>query len=219
MNHIYLSGVIASDPIHSHTTRTTLYSTFKMSVKRLSGVEDLLDVIIPSILLDESGLRKGEFASIDGQIRSYNNKNAETNKLKINAWAQSLKPCEEIYDNRVELIGSVCKTPIYRQTPYGREISDLMLSIPRQIYGDKNVQRYDYLPCISWGSIARMCAELEPRTKLHLVGRFQSRQYIKIIDGIPHDRTAYEISVSYAETAENIEDTAYATNTGTFGLQ
>lgn len=203
-----LSGIILSEPVFSHSTRSTLYSTFKLSVKRLSGVEDLLDVIIPSAVFDDSGVRTGDFVTIEGQLRSYNNKNAETNKLKINAWAQSLVPCNGTYDNQVELVGSVCKQPVYRQTPYGREISDLMLSIPRQAYHNSTIRRFDYLPCITWGSVARMCADLLPRTMLHLNGRFQSRQYIKMIDGIAYERTAYEISVSYAELADPIEETA-----------
>ena len=150
-------------------------------------------------MCDESGIKPDDFITIEGQLRSYNNKNAETNKLKINAWAQTLSFSQGEYENQVELIGAVCKTPIYRQTPYGREISDIMLSIPRKVYGEGHVQRYDYLPCITWGSVARMCAELEPRTKLHIVGRFQSRKYMKIIDGIAHDRIAYEISVANAD--------------------
>lgn len=199
MNQLTLSGIIASEPIHSHSTRTTVYSTFKLSVKRLSGVEDLLDVIVPSALYDESGVTPGSFVTLDGQLRSYNNKNAETNKLKINAWANILIPGDGTYDNHVELLGSICKSPIYRQTPYGREISDLMLSIPRINIGESHLRRFDYLPCIAWGSVARMCADLPARTMLRITGRFQSRQYIKLIDGIPYNRTAYEVSVSYAE--------------------
>ncbi len=208
MNKLKLCGQIASEIVYSHSTRTREYSTFKLSIKRLSDAEDLPDIIVPSEVILSSGIKSGDFVSVDGQLRSYNNKNAKENKLKINAWALCLEKCEPNYQNDVELIGTVCKQPIYRQTPYGREITDLMLSVERPNVSEYLPKRYDYLPCITWGSVARMCADLTPHTKIHLLGRFQSRQYVKMIDGIGYDRTAYEISVSRAELEDEInEDT------------
>ncbi len=199
MNELQLCGQIASDIVYSHSTRTTEYSTFKLSIKRLSEAEDLPDVIVPTEIVTQNNFQKGDFVKIDGQLRSYNNKNAVSNKLKINAWALTITPCAPDYENRIELIGTICKPPIYRQTPYGREITDLMLSVPRNTVSEHLPPRFDYLPCITWGSVARMCSELPPHTKIHIVGRFQSRQYIKLIDGVGYNRTAYEISVSRAD--------------------
>jgi len=204
MNELKLCGIISSDPIFNHATRTTAYSSFKLSVKRLSGVEDLLDVILPADLYDERGIKPGNFVCIEGQLRSYNNKNAETNKLKINAWANEIYLCDDEYINQVELTGKLCKKPIYRQTPYGREIADLMLSVPRPNIHSANSYKSDYIPCISWGSVARMCAKLDANAQLHLVGRFQSRKYIKQTDLGIQERTAYEVSISYAESNDSI---------------
>ena len=128
---------------------------------------------------------------IAGEVRSFNNHSGEGSKLVISVFARELSPPETpVWVNEVELTGTLCKSPNRRTTPMGREICDLMLAVNR-LYG-----RSDYLPCIVWGQNARRAALWDVGTRVHLLGRIQSREYIKNLDGQAVRRTAYEISVS-----------------------
>ena len=128
---------------------------------------------------------------IAGEVRSFNNHSGEGSKLVISVFARELSPPETpVWVNEVELTGTLCKSPNRRTTPMGREICDLMLAVNR-LYG-----RSDYLPCIVWGQNARRAALWDAGTRVHLLGRIQSREYIKNLDGQAVRRTAYEISVS-----------------------
>ena len=132
---------------------------------------------------------------VEGEVRSYNDREAVHNRLKVHVWAQSILPWQGEDRNTVCLQGTLCREAVYRRTPFGREIADMMLRVPRE-YAHTGVPRFDYLPCIAWGSVARLCAELPEGAKLELSGRLQSRPYIKVIDGVPGERIAYEISAS-----------------------
>ena len=199
MNEILLCGDAAGTPRLSHVNHDREFFTFPLAVRRLSGVCDTLRVIAPSALC--AGLTAGTTLSLTGEVRSYNDRGAEHNRLKISAWARELTLCEEPHINDVRLTGSLCKPAVYRRTPFGREIADLMLCVARD-YAAGDIRRCDYIPCIAWGSVARMCASLPARSVIGLEGRLQSRTYIKVLDGQPVERTAYEVSIAAAEVLE-----------------
>ena len=123
-----------------------------------------------------------------GQIRSYNNREPEGRRLVISVLAETMTLCSAAHDNRAELLGTICRAPVYRRTPLGREICDVMLAVNRPY------RRADYLPCILWGRTAQEAAELPVGTQLALTGRLQSREYIKMLGTTAERRTAYEIS-------------------------
>ena len=138
-------------------------------------------------------VKRGERIAITGQVRSFNNRAPEGRRLIISVYADTLTTTDQPAQNDVSLTGSVCKPPIYRRTPLGREICDVMLAVPRPY------RRTDYIPCILWGRSAQEAASALPGSKLHVTGRLQSRDYIKVIDGESFTRTAYELSVTEAE--------------------
>ena len=133
---------------------------------------------------------------VEGEVRSFNNKSGTGSKLVITLHAKSLRPGEGPNENRLVLAGVLCKPPVLRRTPLGREICDLMLAVNRR-YG-----RADYLPCISWGALARCCGELEVGDGVRLEGRLQSRAYTKLENGQSRQRTAFEVSVMRLEGVE-----------------
>lgn len=189
-NSLLLRGYAAGEPRPSHTNHGEVYYTFPLSVPRLSGAEDLLNVLAPTGLLAAYPVKGGAPVQVAGQVRSFNNRSGVGSRLVISAFAQSLSPWDEpAPENLLALSGTLCKAPIHRHTPLGREICDLMLAVNRR-YG-----RADYLPCIAWGSLARQCGELEVGDKVRLGGRLQSRTYQKVLPTRTEERTAYEISV------------------------
>ena len=205
-NELKLSGTIFEKPALSHMSGPYAIYSLKLCVERLSGNCDLLNVLAPEHVIKASNVGEGDEIEIIGQLRSFNDRAAEYNRLKISAYAFDIKPHIGIHENIITLSGSICKPPIYRQTPYGREICDIMLAVPRPGSGrnPSDFRRFDYIPCIMWGSVARMCADMELRTKLTIEGRLQSRLYIKNIDGEAQSRTAYEVSASHVELADEI---------------
>ena len=201
-NVLNLCGDIAAEPTASHESHGAVFYTFPLRVLRLSGTEDLPNVIAPEAMLKR--FTAGDRVRIFGQIRSYSRRTETGNRLLISAWARSVEAAAgEPYDNRVSLTGTVARPPIYRCTPYGREITDVMLAcerpIPPQTVQDgasRPKPRCDYIPCVTWGSVARLCAGFDPHTRVSFTGRFQSRPYTKIVDDIPTERIAYEVSVA-----------------------
>ncbi len=199
MNEIKLCGDLESAPRLSHVNHDREFLSFPLAVRRLSGTYDTIRVIAPAQLCAE--LEQGATVSLLGELRSYNDREAEHNRLKISAWAREIERCDGPHANAVHLIGSLCKPAVYRRTPFGREIADMMLCVERS-YASGAIHRHDYIPCIAWGSVARMCAALPPRSTIELDGRIQSRNYIKVIDGLATERTAYEVSIATAEVLE-----------------
>ena len=193
MNKICLCGTAQSAPVFSHQNYGQRFFCFCLCVPRLSGTCDCIPVIAPDALC--TFVREGEGLCVEGEIRSYNDREAVHNRLKIHVWALSIRPFQGESRNAVSLRGTLCRQPTYRRTPFGREIADMMLRVPRA-YRAALTQRSDHLPCIAWGSAARLCAELPEGTAVELTGRLQSRPYIKVIDGVPGERIAYEISAS-----------------------
>ena len=195
-NRALLRGTAAADPVWSHETHGVVYETFPLTVLRLSGSEDTINVIAPRALLEECPVRAGMAVEAEGEVRSFNNKSGLGSRLVITLHAKSLRPGEGPNENRLTLAGVLCKPPVLRRTPLGREICDLMLAVNRK-YG-----RADYLPCISWGALARCCGELEVGDGVRLEGRLQSRAYIKLENGESCRRTAFEVSVMRLEGVE-----------------
>lgn len=192
-NQIMLRGTLSQLPQFSHENHGKRFYTFSLEVERLSGTVDILPVLMPEQVLWQMDLSGGDMLEITGQIRTFNSHSAESRRLIISVYAQSLTSCEGVYLNEVELTGTICKPPVCRMTPLGRQICDVMLAVNRSYH------RADYIPCILWGQTARLAGECAVGTQLHLTGRLQSRQYVKMVDEESITRTAYEVSAMTAE--------------------
>ena len=182
-------------PVVSHENRGVTYWTFPLRVERLSGTEDRINVVVSAGQLEQCPVVEGAEVEIEGEVRSFNNKSGRGSRLVITLFARSLRPGSGEHANDLSLAGVLCKPPVLRRTPLGRDICDLMLAVNRR-YG-----RADYLPCIVWGSLAQRCAALGVGDGVRLEGRLQSRQYIKVENGQNLTRTAFEVSVMKLEPA------------------
>ena len=193
-NSVFLRGAPTAAPVFSHESRSERFFLFPIETVRLSGAADRLNVVLRESMLEEFRPSRAGLLEVRGELRSFNNRNGSGSRLVITVFARALDtPSAAQWENRTELCGTLCRTPNYRSTPMGREITDLMLAVNRR-YG-----RSDYIPCIVWGRNARRAARWEVGTRLRLIGRIQSREYIKMLDGQQCRRTAYEVSVSEAE--------------------
>lgn len=195
-NHVHLCGALAELPRFSHENHDRRFYRFPLEVERLSGAVDILPVLVSEEVLCRMDLSGGQMLAVDGQIRTFNNRSQDGRRLVISVYAESLVSCDGEPENEVELTGTVCKEPIYRQTPLGREICDLMLAVNRPYH------RADYIPCIFWGRTAAMVSQCPVGMGLKLTGRLQSREYVKVLEEGSERRTAYEVSAITAE-AEN----------------
>lgn len=191
-NKVYLSGTIESEPIFSHELYGEGFYEFTLRVPRLSEQSDVIPITISERLLGEKNLVKGTKISFYGQFRSFNKLVGEKSKLMLTVFVRDfLDEDEEANPNVTELTGYVCKQPMYRTTPFNREICDLLIAVNRAY--DKS----DYIPCIAWGRNARFVKEMAVGQKLSLSGRIQSREYTKKLpDGSSEIRVAYELSVN-----------------------
>lgn len=189
-NHVLLKGKIKELPTYSHTVMGEGFFEMFVEVERLSEEVDVLPVTISERLIEN--FKIGDEIGIIGQFRSYNKLENGRSKLMLTIFVKELvnpKDMSEI--NQIYLIGYICKEPIYRTTPFGREICDMLLAVNRAY------NKSDYLPCISWGRNARFVRDLEVGEKLEVQGRIQSRRYQKHKeDGTVESKVAYEISLS-----------------------
>ena len=188
-NEAELEGVAVSVPALSHENHGIRFYRFLLQIPRLSGQADILPVLIPEHLVPQ--VTADAPLRLQGQLRSFNNRSGEGRRLVLSVHARTLLPPTGEPCNRILLTGRLCKTPILRRTPLGRCICDLMLAAPRR-YG-----RTDYLPLIAWGRLAVNAAALPVGAEVEIEGRIQSRVYTKVVDGVPHRRTAYEVSVMH----------------------
>ena len=188
-NRALLRGTAAAEPVLSHETHGVVYETFPLAVRRLSGSEDRVNVLVPRVLLEQRPVTEGMELEVEGEVRSFNNKSGKGSRLVITLYAKELRPAAGEHENQLLLAGVLCKPPVVRRTPLGRDICDLMLAVNRR-YG-----RADYLPCIAWGVIAQQTAILPVGSRLTVEGRVQSRGYTKTVDGVGQERTAYEVSI------------------------
>ena len=195
-NRALLRGTAAAPPVFSHGNHGMRYEVLPLSVRRLSGQQDTVNVIAARSMLEACPVEEGKELEIEGEVRSFNNKSGQGSRLVITLFAREIRPGEGEHVNDLTLAGVLCKQPVLRRTPLGRDICDLMLAVNRR-YG-----RADYLPCIAWGALARRCGALEVGDGVRIAGRFQSRGYTKMENGIPHEKTAYEVSVMRLEAVD-----------------
>ena len=188
-NRVILRGTVAGIAAFSHRVHGIDFYRFPLAVPRLSGREDRLNILLPHTP-EEDFPRPGDYVEVTGQIRSFNNRTGVGSRLVITVLARTILPTQEDPCNQVLLGGSLCKPPVLRRTPLGRDICDLLLAVNRKY------RRADYLPCIAWGSVALACSRLETGDPLLLEGRLQSRTYLKTLGDTTQERTAYEISIS-----------------------
>lgn len=203
-NKIELCGVIASTPELNHKTYGENFYGFRLSCSRKSTEKDMLPIIVSDRLVEIKDLQVGKKISVKGQVRTFNKHiSDDKRKLLIMVFARDVREVEEEsesapeFNNNVKLNGYICKPPVYRVTPKGREIADVLIAVNRT-YG-----KSDYIPCITWGRNARYTGNLDVGTRVDVEGRLQSREYTKKLDdGTEEIRTAYEISVSRIEESE-----------------
>ena len=197
-NQVTIMGKVATEFSFSHEVFGEGFYMVEVEVKRLSNSEDRIPLMISERLIDVTQDYTGEYIMVHGQFRSYNRHEEQKNRLVLSVFVREISFMEEEPDgtktNSIWLDGYICKEPIYRKTPLGREIADLLLAVNRP-YG-----KSDYIPCICWGRNAIYASGFEVGEHVQLLGRIQSREYVKrISDTETEKRVAYEVSVSKLE--------------------
>ncbi|MFA7637480.1 MAG: single-stranded DNA-binding protein [Monoglobales bacterium] len=206
-NFAQLKGEIMSAPTFSHTLMEEKFYVFPLKVNRLSGSYDTINITLSEKLMKICKTNEGDFVEIGGQFRSYNNYSGVGNRLILTLFAHDILHIneEDLFNNPNSIIlrGYICKPTVYRTTPFGREITDIILAVNRA-YG-----KSDYIPCIAWGRNAKYASCLAVGDNIEIQGRIQSREYQK---KMPNDevvsKTAFEISVSKIDLVSDNEDTA-----------
>ncbi len=222
-NYLTLVGKVTSEKQFSHEIYGERFYSFDLSTPRLSGNADIIPVTVSERLINDDMMAIGSKLLVKGQFRSYNSYENEKNKLILTVFAKDIEKLEEVAEvneeegnentsnefakkdtitNEVVLVGYICKKPIYRQTPFGREIADILLAVNRAY------NKSDYIPSIAWGRNARFCQNLEVGTEVKIVGRIQSRNYEKKYeDGTVVKKVAYEVSIGSLEIVKNSDNT------------
>ncbi len=197
-NKIIMAGTVLCNPEFSHEVYGERFFMFKLSVPRLSETMDIIPVTISEKFFPRVNVEEGMTVLITGQFRSYNNFSGEGNRLLLTVFVKDIEGIENIEDyaspNNVYLNGYICKAPVYRTTPFGREIADILLAVNRAY------NKSDYIPCIAWGRNAKYAEALSVGDNIIIKGRVQSREYQKKISEEEFEnKTAYEVSVSKLE--------------------
>lgn len=203
-NHLVLIGKVSSEKRFSHEIYGEKFYIFDLEVPRLSKALDVIPITVSERLITNIELEIGKELVVEGQFRSYNSYENEKNRLILTVFAKDIAEVKaeivneeeekSVVSNEVILVGYICKKPIYRQTPFDREIADILLAVNRAY------NKSDYIPCIAWGRNARFCQNIEVGTEVKILGRVQSRKYEKKLeDGRVETRIAYEVSVSSME--------------------
>ena len=200
-NQVAIVGEIISDFQYSHEVYGEGFYMVEVAVSRLSNFSDYIPLMISERLIDTSQSYIGQKVYVTGQFRSYNRHEELKNRLVLSVFVREIEfieeETEEMKSNQILLDGYICKDPIYRKTPLGREIADLLVAVNRS-YG-----KSDYIPCICWGRNARFAARFEVGVHVQIWGRIQSREYVKRLnEDEVEKRTAYEVSVSKIEYME-----------------
>lgn len=199
-NSLEICGKVLTPITPAHSIYGENFYEFMIEVPRLSGNVDILPVTLPGRAVTQK-LDMGDYICIKGQLRSYNKYVDGKGRLELRVFLQSFSPCpERTTKNELRLTGFVCRQPVFRVTPFGREITDMMLAVNR------TYNKSDYIPSIAWGRTARMARNLEVGDCVRAVGRMQSREYEKLLpDGNKQMRTAYEVSLMRLE--KQLQDT------------
>lgn len=191
-NKVYLRGKVVSEAVFSHEVFGEEFFEFDLEVPRLSESFDTIPITISSRLIKDEKIKVGSNIAVNGQFRSYNKQIENRSKLVLTVFAREILDIDENANpNVIELNGFVCKQPVFRTTPFKREICDVLIAVNRAY------NKSDYLPCIAWGRNARFVKDLAVGENVNLVGRIQSRNYQKkISDDLVENRVAYEISIT-----------------------
>ena len=205
-NQVSIMGKVVSGFTFSHEVFGEGFYMVELSVKRLSDSSDRIPVMISERLIDVAQDYQGEYIQVEGQFRSYNRHEEKKNRLVLSVFAREVSFVEEADDkvrsNQIFLDGFVCKPTVYRKTPLGREIADMLIAVNRP-YG-----KSDYIPCICWGRNARFASGFEVGSRVQIWGRIQSREYMKRLEGeLTERRTAYEVSISKLECGDQEDET------------
>ncbi len=193
VNSVLLRGSLQALPVFSHENHEKRFFRFVLEVPRLSGAVDLLPVVAEEALVNTLDPCGGQMLTVTGQVRSHNQRVDGVRRLMIFVFAASVTAEDAEPINEVTVEGPLCREPVFRRTPLGREICDVMLAVPRAF------RRADYLPCILWGRTAQEVSVLHTRDRIRIGGRLQSRVYTKLTEAGPVERTAYEISALTAQ--------------------
>ena len=201
-NKLRLTGTVTERPVYSHEVCGEEFYETKLSVPRLSGQEDVIPVTLSDRLLARTEVKPGAKRSISGQFRSYNKLEGEHSRLLLTAFAREILPADdEVNPNTIEILGYICKPPVYRTTPFKREICDVLLAVNRAY------NKSDYIPRIMWGRNARFIKDMPIGERLWVTGRVQSRIYTKCLsEDRSEERVAYEVSVSKILVGNKIEE-------------
>ena len=200
-NQVIIAGEIVSGFTFSHEVYGEGFYMVEVAVNRLSNYADYIPVMVSERLIDVTENYEGQYICVVGQFRSYNRHEEKKNRLVLSVFARELEftdaPGEDVKSNQIFLDGYICKEPIYRKTPLGREIADLLIAVNRS-YG-----KSDYIPSICWGRNARYASGFEVGTHVQIWGRIQSREYVKKLNEFETEkRVAYEVSVSKIDCVE-----------------
>ena len=208
-NSLVLMGKVANEKTFSHEIYGEKFYQFSLSVPRLSGNADNIPITISERLFRDEDIAIGKNVKVNGQFRSYNGYENNKNRLVLTVFVKDIEflpdgdevlSDKDVVSNEVDLTGFICKPPIYRQTPFGREITDILIAVNRAY------NKSDYIPSIAWGRNARFCQNIEVGTEIKITGRIQSRTYEKKFeDGTSETRVAYEISIASMEVIEDNE--------------
>lgn len=203
-NKATIMGEIVSGFAFSHEIFGEGFYMMDVRCERTSGIFDIIPVMVSERLMDVTADFIGQLVFINGQFRSYNRHEGEKNRLILSVFSREVEFLEEIGDltqvNQIFLDGYICKEPVYRKTPLGREIADVLLAVNRP-YG-----KSDYVPCICWGRNSRYASGFRVGERICVWGRIQSREYMKKLDGENMERrVAYEVSVNRLEDADGQE--------------
>ena len=197
-NKVTLCGMVASLPEYSHEVYGEEFFTLYLAVERLSDHQDIIPITVSDRILKDNNFEIGAKVCLKGQFRSYNKIQDEKSKLMLTVFVREVVSPEEVtVSNEIQLTGFVCKPPIYRTTPFKREICDVLIAVNRAY------NKSDYLPCIAWGRNARFSKSLKVGANVTITGRIQSRDYQKkLSDNQVVTKTAYEISISQISNAD-----------------
>lgn len=199
-NQVRLCGKIKSQPKYSHHIYGEGFYELELAIKRLSDIYDIIPVTISERLLSDCEFEVGDLLTIEGQFRSYNKYDGERSRLMLSVFAREILENEELNNpNNIEIIGYICKLPIYRTTPFKREICDVLVAVNRAY------NKSDYIPCIAWGRNARYVNTLNVGDKINISGRIQSREYIKQLEDGEQVKVAYEVSINKIYELEEYE--------------
>lgn len=189
-NKVKVVGNITKAPSFSHEMYGENFYEFEIEVPRLSLSSDYIPVTISARLMNEADISVGKLIAVSGQFRSYNKLIDGKSRLMLTIFVREILHDETQYTNSIEITGYVCKEPIFRVTPFKREITDILIAVNR------SYNKSDYLPCIAWGRNARFIKDLNVGDKVNLCGRIQSRAYTKKTDDNVENKVAYEVSLS-----------------------